>query len=99
MDERNEEMYENEELITLRSTDGEEIEFHEIAGIALESGFYLILQPVELLPEMTDEEALVFKVTELENGDCKYDLEIEDEIVEAVFEEYYRLLDEMEKNQ
>ena len=94
-----EEMYENEELITLMSTDGEEIDFHEIAGIALESGFYLILQPVELLPDMTEEEAFVFAVTEQENGDSKYDLVIDDEIVNAVFEEYYRLLDELEKKQ
>ena len=43
------EIYENDEYVTLKGQDGEEINFIDIAGIALDSGYYAILQPVELL--------------------------------------------------
>lgn len=89
----NEEVYENDDIITLKSADGENIDFVEIAGIALKGSFYVILQPVELLEGMSDDEALVFKLERLESGEDKYTIVLEDEIVDAVFEEYYKLLD------
>ena len=93
-----EEIYENEDLITLKSANGEDIDFLEIAGIALESGFYVILQPVELLEGMSDDEALVFKVEKTDGDEDKFTIVLDDEIVDKVFEEYYRLLDEAEKD-
>ena len=92
----NEEKYENDGLVILKSEKGEEIQMREIAGIALEGGFYMILQPVKLLKGMKDDEALVFKVTQLENGQDSFTLVIDDEIVDKVFSEYNRLLDEQE---
>ena len=88
-----------DDIITLTSANGEDIDFIEIAGIAYKDGFYAILQPVELLPEMEDDEALVFKVTRREDGSDKMDLVADDEIIDAVFGEYYRLLDELEERE
>ena len=93
----NKEMYENDDIVTLRSADGEDIDFIEIAGIALEKGFYSILQPVVLLEGMADDEALVFKVEETEDGEDKFTIELDDDIIDAVFKEYNRLLDQMEE--
>jgi hypothetical protein len=92
----NQDFYEDDDIITLTSADGEEIDFVEIAGISLESGFYAILQPVELLEGMDDDEALVFKVTRLPNGEDNFEIELDDDIIDAVFAEYNRLLDEEE---
>lgn len=92
----NEEKYENDGLIVLKSEKGEEIEMREIAGIALEGKFYMILQPVKLLKGMNDDEALVFEVTRLDNGQDSFTIIIDDEIVDKVFLEYNRLLDEQE---
>lgn len=92
----NQDFYEDDDIITLTSADGEEIDFVEIAGISLSSGFYAILQPVELLEGMDDDEALVFKVTRLPNGEDNFEIELDDDIVDAVFAEYNRLLDEEE---
>lgn len=89
----NEEVYENDDIVTLKSADGENIDFVEIAGIAKKGNFYVILQPVELLEGMADDEALVFKVERTESGEDKYTIVIDDEIIDAVFEEYYKLLD------
>ena len=75
---------------------GEEIDFVEIAGIAYKGSFYAILQPVELLEGMDDDEALVFKVTRGKDGEDKFEVELDDTIIDAVFAEYNRLLAEAE---
>ena len=49
-----------DDIIVLTTTDGEEIEFVEIAGIKLGDKFYLVLQPVELPEGMDDDEAFIF---------------------------------------
>ncbi len=84
----------NDDIITLINADGEEVDFVEIAGIAYKGNFYAILQPVELLEGMDDDEALVFKVSKNKDGSDKFDIELDDEIIAAVFEEYDRLLEE-----
>ena len=88
----------DDDIVTLLSATGEEIDFVEIAGIAHKGNFYAILQPVELLEGMADDEALVFKVSRTEAGEDKFEIELDDEIIDAVFAEYNRLLDNMENN-
>ena len=91
--------YEDDDIVTLMSADGEEIDFVEIAGIAYKGKMYAILQPVELLDGMDDDEALVFKVTQNRDGEDNFEIETDDDIIDAVFEEYNRLLDETEEEQ
>ena len=83
----------DDDVVTLLSANGEEIDFVEIAGIAYKGSFYAILQPVELLEGMDDDEALVFKVTRGKDGEDKFEIELDDSIIEAVFAEYNKLLD------
>jgi len=85
-------------ILTLTFANGEEIDFVEIAGIAHQGNFYAILQPVELLEGMSEDEALVFKVSRDENGNDKFEIELDDDIIDAVFTEYNRLLDEAQNN-
>lgn len=89
--------FEDEEIITLKNSDGQDIDFINIAGISLDSGYYLILQPKELLDGMADDEALVFECENLDDGTDSFKIVLDDDIVEKVFEEYYRLLDEAEE--
>ena len=84
----------DENVITLLSATGEEIDFVEIALIAYKSKFYAILQPVEPLEDMDEDEALVFEVTKDENNEDKFIIILDDEIIDAVFEEYNKLYDE-----
>ena len=96
-DTMNDEMYEDDDIVTLVLENGEEIDFVEIAGIAHNGNFYAILQPVELIEGMTEDEALVFRVTRDDNGEDKFEIALDDEIIDAVFEKYNLLLDEAEK--
>lgn len=84
----------DDDIVTLLSANGEEIDFVETAGIAYKGNFYAILQPVELLDGMDEDEALVFKVSRDEDGSDKFEIELNDEIIDAVFAEYNVLLDE-----
>ena len=86
----------DDDIVTLLSADGEEIDFVEIAGSAYKGSFYAILQPVELLDGMDDDEALVFKVTRGKDGEDKFEIELDDTVIDAVFAEYNKLLDEAE---
>ena len=88
----------DDDIVTLQTAEGEEIDFIEIAGIAHKGGFYAILQPVELLPGMEDDEAIVMKVTQDEAGNDKFTVVLDDSIIDAVFEQYNKLLDSVEDN-
>ena len=82
------------EMIIL--TDGEIDRRFEIeATISIESGEYLILVEVERDGRKEDE-GLVFSVTRNEEGEDTYLFIKDDDIIDAVFKEYYRLLDLVE---
>lgn len=81
-----------DDIVVLVNEEGEEIEFVEIAGIAYRGNFYAVLQPVELLDGMGDDEALVFKVTKGENGEDNFEIEIDESIIKAVYDEYLKLI-------
>lgn len=87
-------MEDNDDIVTLLSSEGEEIDFVEIAGIAYEGEFYAILQPVELLEGMEEDEALVFRVSRGQNDEDKFEIVLNDDIINHIFEEYNKLLDE-----
>ena len=84
----------NDDVVTLLSANGEEIDFVEIAGIAYRGSFYAILQPVELLEGMDDDEALVFKVSRGKDGEDKFEIELDDSVIDAVFAEYNKLYED-----
>ena len=86
----------DDDIVTLMTAEGEEVDFIEVAGIAYRGNFYAILQPVELLEGMEEDEALVFKVSRGKDGEDKFEIELDDTIIDAVFEEYNKLLDEAE---
>ena len=88
---------EGDDIVTLTNAAGEEIDFIEIAGIAHNGEFYAMLQPVELLPGMDEDEALIFHVGRDENGEDKFYIVLDDDIIDAVFAEYERLLAEAEE--
>lgn len=86
--------FEDDDIITMVAQDGTEIDFIEIADIYHEDNYYVIAQPVELLEGMEEDSALVFKVEEDKNGETKFTIELDDDIVDAVFKEYDKLYEE-----
>lgn len=89
-----EEDLEDDGIFTLTSSDGKNIEFLDIAGIPYKGNFYVLAQPVELFDGMAEDEVLVFLVDYDENNNEIYRLVIDDEVLDAVSEEYTKLYNE-----
>ena len=93
------EEYEDElsdEMVTLVTDSGEEIDFFVAAVIPFDGKVYGILQPVELLEGMEEDEALVFEMNG-EDGEQGFDLVTDDAIIDGVFAKYDELIANAEK--
>lgn len=84
----------DEDYITLTSADGEEIDFEKIAVLQYQGKLYAILQPVELTEGMDEDEALVFSVDFDAMGEGTVNIVLDDAIIDGVFTEYNKMLDE-----
>ncbi len=82
-------------VITLYNEKNEAVEFEQIAVIPLNEDIFAILQPVILPEGANEDEALVFMLVEQEDG-VAINLVKDDAVIDAVFEEYYRLIKEQE---
>ena len=98
-DNRPMEMEEENGYVTLMSANGEEIDFVEIAGIALDGNFYAILQPVQLLDGMAEDEAMVFQVTRNDDGNDSFTIVLDDAVIDGVFEIYTQLYNDATQGQ
>lgn len=72
------------------------VAFEKVAVINLDGFLYFLLSPLDVVDGIDSDEALVFKVLEEDDGNHFMVCEEDEAIVDKVFEEYYRLLDELE---
>ena len=79
-------------VVTLLTDDGEEIDFIEVAVVNYKNENYSILQPIELFEGMAEDEALVFKIGVAENGEDRFEMVTDDELIDLVFAEYNKTL-------
>lgn len=84
---------EDDSPITLFSEAGEMIQFEQIALIYLGEDPYLLARPLSDVG-LGEDEALVFGIFQDEAGDFGLEVVDDDAIVDQVFDEYYRLLQE-----
>ena len=85
---------ENNDPIILENERGEKIVFEQIAIIPKVEVLYCILKPVEPIDGLEEDEALVFKILENEEGEASLTLETDEDVIDEVFNVYYDLLDE-----
>lgn len=83
----------NEDPIILYDEENREIEFDQVAVIPLYEKIYVILKPITEIEGVADDEALVFVIEEIEDEDTLV-LVDDEQIIDLVFDEYYKLLDE-----
>ena len=88
----------NTDPVTLYGEDGVVYSFDKIAVIPFEDGeerlLFVILKPLDELDWAEDDEAIVFRVVESEDGSVSLHMEENEDLAMQVFQEYYRLLDE-----
>lgn len=78
------------EIITLTGENGEELDFILGAEIEYDGFNYLVLKPLDKSLGLLDDEALVFRIEPKPDGDY-YELEVNDEVIDAVAEIYNNL--------
>ncbi len=84
----------NEDNIFLYDEDDNELEFEQAAVIPMDDSVYVILVPVTPMEGVGEDEGVVFVIEEDEDGEAVLSLVIEDEVIDAVFDEYDSLLEE-----
>ena len=68
------------------------IEFDQVAIILLDGGIYVMLAPITKIEGINDDEAFVFSIEENNEEESLF-LITDSEILDKVFDEYYKLLE------
>lgn len=87
---------ENDQPITLYDENDKAIKFDQVAIIPFEDKLFAILKPLDELEGVADDEAIVFRADSQENGETDLVMETDEPLAMRVFNEFYRLLDEVE---
>lgn len=90
------ELIDEDEIITLTDDEGKPVDFYEVACIEYQGEFYALLQPVEPLEGLGDDEALIFKVREEDEDNDVFEPVLDENILDAVFNEYLNAIAEAE---
>lgn len=86
----------DEDVIQLINEDGETVDFYHVATIEFENNWYVFFEPAEEMEDLDEGEVAVFKLETDEDGEDLF-VPIEDEeLMDKVFAEYNRLLEEEE---
>ncbi len=83
----------NDENLVLYDENDNAVEFEQVAVIPYCEKVYAILSPVQKIEGVADDEAFVFVIEEIDDEECIVMVQ-DNEIIDAVFVEYYKLLDE-----
>lgn len=91
----------NREPIVLMDENGKELTFEQVAVIPYEvkkeNRLYCVLKPIDKLEGIGEDEAIVFLVDTDAEGNSIIRVEEDEEIAIAVFDKYYDLLEEAQK--
>ncbi len=82
---------ERENIVELVDEDGNEVRFEHLMTLEHEGGVYICLAPVEPMEDVEEDELVIMRIEEDENGNDVY-ATIEDEAeLDAVFEKYLEI--------
>lgn len=84
----------NNDNVVLYNGKNEPVEFEQIAIVPLNGKDYVILKPVEQFEGIAEDEAIVFRFDVNDEDEEILSVEDDDAVIDAVFEVYYKLLEE-----
>ena len=88
----------NKDPIVLVDGQGKKLSFEQIAVIPYNNKIYCVLKPIDKIENVQDDKAIVFFVDEQEGKEPVLMVETDEKVAMDVFDEYYNLLDEADKN-
>ena len=95
-------MEEDDDIITLYNEERDvDEDFYHLATLDVDDKWFVVLKPVEKLPDIEEDEVLIYEVQEGDDGDIFVAIEDED-LLQKVFDEFMKemeaLDDETEEN-
>lgn len=92
----NVEIIDDDEILTLYDEDNKPVQFRQVACVEYQDEFYALVQPVKPMDGLGEDEAIIFKLEE-QDDDTDLFLPVDDEeLLEAVFNEYLRSVSDEE---
>ncbi len=93
----------NRDPIVLMDENGRQLTFEQIAVIPYEvrkeKRLYCVLKPMDKIEGIGDDEAIVFVVDQDKDGNSIIKVEEDEEVAIAVFDKYYDLLEDAQKEE
>lgn len=89
-------MDEDDDIITLYNEDRDQDEdFYHLATLDVDDRWFVVLKPVEKLPDIEDDEVLIYEVVEGAEGDVFAAIE-DEELLQKVFDEFMKEVDALD---
>lgn len=82
------------DIVELESEDGETVKFQHVATIDYKGDWYVLFSPVEAIEGVEEDEAVIFKLGTDENGGDVFLPVEDDELLDAVYDEYVKIMEE-----
>ena len=89
-------MDEDDDIITLYNEERDQDEdFYHLATLDVDDRWFVVLKPVEKLPDIEDDEVLIYEVMEGAEGDVFAAIE-DEELLQKVFDEFMKEVDALD---
>ena len=89
-------MDEDDDIITLYNEERDQDEdFYHLATLDVDDRWFVVLKPVEKLPDIEDDEVLIYEVVEGAEGDVFAAIE-DEELQQKVFDEFMKEVDALD---
>lgn len=89
-------MVDEENIVTLIDEDNNEVQFEHILTLEIDDKEYVLLSPLEPMEELDQDEAIVLKIEQDDNGEDIYvSIDDEDEM-QAVYDAYMEIISDEE---
>lgn len=91
---------EDDDIIILynEETDKDE-EYYELATLDVDGKWYIVMKPVEQLPDIAEDEVLIYEIVEDKEGNSNFAPIEEDSVLEKVFNEFIAMLEEWDEEE
>ena len=89
-------MDEDDDIITLYNEERDvDEDFYHLATLDVDDKWFVVLKPVEKLPDIEEDEVLIYEVQEGDDGDIFVAIEDED-LLQKVFDEFMKEMDALD---
>lgn len=96
MDEKDYSLNEEEDIITLQNEKNEDVDFYHVATIDYKDNWYIFLEPVEEIEDIGEDEVLIFRLEEGEDGQDNIVPINSEEELQGVYNEYLKEVENIE---